>query len=239
MDTKHATGGSIRTVLEFVDVWTRYRGEMNPALRGVTLRVEEGEFILITGPNGAGKTTLIETSIGLLRHERGIVRLLGLPPTCREARLRIGYLPQDFMKEPYEPYTARQVVEMALSSFRKPLSNLTPQQLEAVDRALSLVGVKELAHKSFGRLSAGQQQKVLMARVLARNPKVLFLDEPFSSLDHESRLKMSTILSKLNMKGGVTIIMVSHDLSIIPEACGRIVEMQEGRIIGVKKCRGP
>ncbi len=239
MDPKHKTRGNIRTVLEFIDVWTRYRGEKNPALKGVTLKVGYGEFTLITGPNGAGKTTLIETAIGLLRHERGTVRLLGLPPTSREARLKIGYLPQDFMKTPYEPYTARQVVEMAFSSYRKPLSTLTPEQLEAVDRAMSLVGVRELAHKSFGKLSAGQQQKILIARVLARMPKVLFLDEPFSSLDHKSRLKVSTILSKLNREGGVTILMVSHDLSTIPEACTRIVEMQEGEIVGVKRCRGP
>jgi len=238
MDTKHGTRGNIRTVLEFVNVWTRYRGEKNPALKGVTLKIEDGEFTLITGPNGAGKTTLIETGIGLLRHERGVVSLLGFPPTCREARLRIGYLPQDFMKGPYEPYTARQVVEMAFSSYRKPLSNLTPQQIEAVDKAMSLIGVGGLASKSFGKLSAGQQQKVLMARVLARNPKVLFLDEPFSSLDHKSRLKMSTILSKLNREEGVTIIMVSHDLSTVPEACGRIVEMQDGKIVGVKRCHG-
>lgn len=239
MDPKHGTRGNIRTVLEFTDVWTRYSGEKNPVLRGVTLHVEEGEFTLITGPNGAGKTTLIETGIGLLRHERGTVKLLGLPPTSREARLKIGYLPQDFMKDPYEPYTARQVVEMAFSSYRKPLSNLTPQQLEAVDRAMSLIGVKELAYKSFGKLSAGQQQKVLMARVLARKPKILFLDEPFSSLDHKSRLRLSTMLSKLNREEGTTIIMVSHDLSTIPEACTRIIEMQDGKIVGVKRCHGP
>ena len=193
---------------------------------------------MITGPNGAGKTTLIETGIGLLRHERGVVKLFGLPPTSREARLKIGYLPQDFMKSPYEPYTARQVVEMAFSSYRKPLSNLTSKQMEAVDRSMSLIGVRELAYKSFGKLSAGQQQKVLMARVLARKPKVLFLDEPFSSLDHKSRLKISRILSKLNREEGVVIIMVSHDLSAIPEACKRIVEMQDGRIVGVKRCHG-
>ncbi|MCD6312227.1 MAG: ATP-binding cassette domain-containing protein, partial [Thaumarchaeota archaeon] len=154
-------------VVELLNVSTHYYGERRPAIRNVTLRIPSSTFTLIAGPNGSGKTTLLETILGLLKPSMGVVKMLGydIPREASKARRFCSYLPQDFMKPASEPFTAREVVAMGLSS-RKSMGWLSEEDWMQVDRMLSLLGMLEYADKPFGKLSGGQQQKVMLARAL-------------------------------------------------------------------------
>ena len=225
-------------VVSLTNVHVVYHGETKPAIYDVNLKVGYGEFILITGPNGAGKTTLLETIIGLLKPCKGRVVVFGKDVSKNAYHLRklIGYVPQDFIRKPEEPFLVREVVALALACYKGTLEDLTSRDWERVHSVLRLMGIEDLAYKPIGRLSGGQQQKVMIARAIVRDPKLLLLDEPFSNLDPESRVYIANLLSKLNEKG-VTVIMVSHDTSTIPDACSRVIEMRSGRIVNEVRIR--
>jgi len=223
-------------VITMRNVYTKYYGELRPALVDVSLDVYEGDFVFITGPNGAGKTTLLETILGLIKPVRGVVKLLGFDMCsgkARKARRYCSYLPQDFMKEPYEPFKALEVILMGVKS-SSPLGltvNVDSDVLDYIYMLADYFNVRDCLNKAFGKLSGGQQQKVLLIRALARRPRVLFLDEPFSSLDYESRVRVCKVLCDLNRRHSTTILMVSHDRSIIPECCSLFLELYNGRIV--------
>jgi len=217
--------------VELLNVSTRYHGEKRPAIKDITLRIPYNTFTLIAGPNGSGKTTLLETILGLLKPSKGAIKMLGyeVPREASKARSLCSYLPQDFMKPASEPFTAREVVAMGLSS-RKPMGWLSEKDWTQVDRVLSLLGMLQYADKPFGKLSGGQQQKIMLARALVRGPKLLLLDEPFSAMDRESRSFIAkTVLPNL-LGSGCTVILVSHifDLELITP--NLMVEMREGKI---------
>ncbi len=222
--------------IELFNVSTIYYGELTPAIKDINLKVKHNEFILITGPNGAGKTTLLETILGLLKPYKGKIFLLGyeIPKEAHKARKYCAYLPQNFMKPSDEPFLVKDVVAMGLASLVES-SEIPSEYWDRVYEVLDLFGIKHLANKPIGKLSGGQQQKVYLARVLIRNPKVIFLDEPFSSLDRKSRLELANLLSKMNEDMKVTILMVSHDVTIIPKACNRIIEMNNGMIVNERE----
>jgi len=221
-----------RIALYMENVSTLYAGEKKPSIFDISLKVRYGDFLLLTGPNGAGKTTLIETALGLLKIISGRVLLFGyhIPGEKYKALHFVSYVPQDFMKSPLEPYTVKDVVAMGFASRKRPFEKLSKEERKKVKEVLDMVGVGELINKPIGKLSGGQQQRVTIARALVRDPLLLFLDEPFSSLDPEGREYMSDLFSEIN-KHGTTIVMVSHDKNYIPHRCNRIVEMMNGKII--------
>lgn len=220
-------------IIELKNVSTVYEGEKRPAIRDVTLTVDEGEFIYIIGPNAAGKTTLLETINGLLPTFNGTVRVMGFDVRKNGYRVRreVGYVPQDFMVEPTEPYKVIDVVLMGRYGKIGAIRRVGREDVEKAIAAMRLLGIEKLAERPIGKLSGGQQQKVMIARAIAKEPKILLLDEPFSSLDPESREKVSSLMAKLNVERNITILMVTHDLHRMNEACKRIVVMNNGRII--------
>jgi len=218
-----------RYAVELENVSTYYYGEKRPAIRNVSLRIPAGALVLITGPNGAGKTTLLETIIGILKARRGRIRVFDyeVPREAAKVRRMTSYVPQDFMKPPAEPFTAREVVAMGLSSLR-PLGRLEESDWNRVDQVLELLGMSEHSEKPFGKLSGGQQQKIMIARALVRDPKLLLLDEPFSAVDRESRQLISRRIFPKLLNRGCTILFVSHHPEpglLEPDV---IVELQEG-----------
>jgi len=234
---KSETRGDLQSELaiKLVNVSTYYSGETKPAIRDISLEIRAGDLVLISGPNGAGKTTLLETILGLLKPKKGRILLLGheIPKEASLVRKMCSYLPQDFMKPAGEPFSVKEVVAMGLSPIR-PLGKLNSADWEAVYDALEILGVKDLAERPFGRLSGGQQQKVMLARALIRKPKVLFLDEPFSSLDRESRAYLSEEVLPELVKKGTTVLLVSHDVTFKPSDCSMIVHMKDGVIVKVE-----
>lgn len=222
-------------MIELINVSTIYEGEKVPTINHVNLTVAKGEFLTIVGPNGAGKTTLLETMNGLLEAE-GEVRVFGMDLKEHGSRIRkrIGYVPQEFTCDSLTPFLVKDVVLMGRFGRIGLLKAPTAKDLHIVTETMEFLSISSLENNPVGKLSGGQLQKIMIARALALQPDMLLLDEPFSNLDLKSRSDISDKISSLNAKG-LTIVMVIHDRSSIPEACKRIITMEQGEIVSDKK----
>jgi zinc transport system ATP-binding protein len=192
------------------------------ALEDVTLGVRAGERLGILGPNGGGKSTLLKLTLGLLKMQRGTIRVLGLDPIAARARRLIGYVPQRVDAELSFPLSARQVVEMGASAGLAPWRGLSRERREGVERALGIVGASAYAGKHVGKLSGGMLQRVLIARALAGQPRVLLLDEPTVGIDPAGQQQFADLMAHLAGDLGLTIIVVSHDIRTVVSGCDRI-----------------
>jgi len=219
-------------IIKLEDVSTVYEGARRTAIKNVNLTVKRNELVYVVGPNAAGKTTLLETINGMLPTFKGKVNVFGLNVQThgRQVRCKIGYVPQDFMVKPGEPYTAIDVVLMGrygqIGFLHHPNETDKAEALEA----MKLIGVETLADRPMGKLSGGQQQKVMLARALAKNPKILLLDEPFSNLDPDSRGQIPTLITKLHEEQDLTTLIVTHDIHHMLDQCTRVIVVSGGRI---------
>jgi zinc/manganese transport system ATP-binding protein len=217
--------------IELSGVYTAYMGAQYPVIKDLSLGIAKGDFVIIGGPNGAGKTTFLETVNGMLHITHGSAQVCGMDVTKRgvEVRKKTGYVIQSFAFDPLTPFTVEHVVMMGryglLGCFRKP----SEPDFQAVETAMKMLGLEDMAEKPIGTLSGGQQQKVLIAQNLAKEPDILLLDEPFSNLDLCTREFVSDVLGEISSKG-CTVIMVSHAFDAIPDKDLRIVVMDDGRI---------
>lgn len=228
---------NLNFVIELRDVFTVYEGEKRPAIKNINLSISKGELVYVIGPNAAGKTTLLETINGLLKPIKGKVKVLGenMIKNDRKIRCKIGYVPQDFIVKPDEPYKAIDVVLMGIYGKIGMLRRVNEEDYKKAVYAMQLLGIEDLADKPIGKLSGGQQQKVMIARALAKEPEILLLDEPFSNLDQDSRINVSKIIINLQKSKGVTTLIVTHDISQVNEDCNRIVVIDNGRIVADSK----
>ena len=218
-------------LVDLDDIVTAYEGADRPALNNINIRIGKGEYVIVGGVNGAGKTTLIESVIGMLPIIQGTARVCGLDVRKQGnlIRKRVGYVIQNFFFDPLVPFTVKEVVMMGrygkLGYFRRP----DVHDIDLAEHAMATLEVDEFAEKTIGTLSGGQQQKVLIAQNLAKEPDLLLLDEPFSNLDIHAREHVSEILSDL-VETGVTVVVVSHAFDGLPERMIRAVVMDNGRI---------
>ena len=186
-------------VVNLEGVWVAYSGSDRPAMRDINLKAAIGKLILITGPNGAGKTTLLETCLGLLKPYMGRAYLFDVETRSwriREARRICSFVPQDFIKPPFETYIVRRVIQLGFAPYKSIFESLTEEEDRRIRWVSEILGIEDLLDRPMGTLSGGQQQRVLIARALSRRPKALFLDEPFSSLDREGRKLVSRVISE-------------------------------------------
>lgn len=185
------------------------------ALEGVTLGVPRGAMVGIIGPNGGGKSTLIKAVLGLVRPQRGEVRILGQPVGRRVRRL-VGYVPQREDVDWNFPVSVFDVALMGRVPAMRPLRRFSKRDRELAREALEIVGMGRLAETRIGELSGGQQQRVFLARALAQEAEVLLLDEPVSGVDAPSQHEVFDLLRRLRERGK-TVLLTSHDLSSINE----------------------
>ncbi len=212
------------------NVNTFYEGERIPALHNVNLKIYRGEYILILGPNGAGKTTLLETILGLLKVKNGIIEIFGHPITNArdDLRRKIGYVIQNFEMDPNQPFLVKDIVMIGRVARRGSGRPPNEQDWLAVKESLKVVGMESFMNRPIGRLSGGQQQKVLIAQALCKQPEILLLDEPFANLDLNSQEEIMRLLSYLKSIG-ITILLVSHGIKIPPKV-DRIIMIDRGWI---------
>lgn len=198
-------------VVELRNVSFSYAGV--PVLRDVDFELYEGDFVGIIGPNAGGKTTLLKLMLGLLQPDAGTIRVFGRPP--REARGLVGYVPQYARFDRSFPIRVRNAV--ATGTLGRGGSGETH---DAVQRALERVELEGVADRQIGQLSGGQLQRVLIARALVSDPRLLLLDEPTSSVDTRIGRSVHELLEDLSAE--VTIVLVSHDIGVISRHVGTI-----------------
>jgi len=201
-------------VVELRGVGFSYAGV--PVLRDVDFELYEGDFVGIIGPNAGGKTTLLKLVLGLLEPDTGTIRVFGRSP--REARGMVGYVPQYARFDRSFPIRVRKAVAMGTLGRGGGGADGDPE--EAVRRALERVELEGVADRQIGQLSGGQLQRVLIARALVSNPRLLLLDEPTSSVDTRIGRSVHELLEELSAE--ITIVLVSHDIGVISRHVGTI-----------------
>jgi len=203
--------------IDMSDVWFSYAGQT--VLREVNLQVSRGEMVSMVGPNGGGKTTLLKLMLGLLRPDRGVIRILGRTP--REARPLVGYVPQHASFDTKFPASVRDVVLMGRLGKASLAGPYGKADREAADKALAEVELAEAGRRAFAELSGGQRQRVLISRALVCQPELLLLDEPTASLDLAVENEFYKLLARLGER--MTIVLVSHDVGFVSQATGKVV----------------
>ncbi len=187
-------------------------------LKNISLSIDSGDYFGIIGSNGAGKTTLLKIILGILKPTSGSIKIFGKNLRSFKEWPRIGYLPQNVSRfEQGFPATVYEIVMMGrygrLGVFRAPGT----KDASAVKNALMEVDMWEYKDRRISELSGGQQQRVFIARALASEPEVIFLDEPTVGIDQNSRVEFYSLLRDLNMHHNITLILVSHDVSTVLE----------------------
>jgi zinc/manganese transport system ATP-binding protein len=192
----------------------------------VTLDIGAGEFTAILGPNGSGKTTLLRVLLGELPLAAGRVTVLGRAPGA--AKGQIGYLPQRRHFDPSVRIRGADLVRLGLDGARWGLP-VSRSGRDRVRRAIELVGADEYAGRPIGRLSGGEQQRLLIAQALVSDPRLLILDEPLDSLDLPNQTAVTALLAAICKRQGVTVLLVAHDVNPLLSYLDRVVYFGAGR----------
>ena len=202
------------------DLRKTYDGKLE-AVRGLNLEIQSGECFGLLGPNGAGKTTTIEILEGLLEPTSGEVSILGHSwrENAREMREWLGISLQETRLS--EKLSVRETVELFASFYREPRSS---------DEVLEQLQLTEKADAWVGKLSGGQRQRLAVATALVCNPKILFLDEPTTGLDPQSRRQLWDIIREFQRKGG-TVLLTTHYMDEAERLCDRLAIVDHGQII--------
>ncbi|MDD5253237.1 MAG: ABC transporter ATP-binding protein [Candidatus Omnitrophica bacterium] len=200
-------------------------------IRGLSLDVNQGDFLGIIGPNGSGKTTLLRLITRVLPIKKGEVfykgeniALMNLKEFCR----KVAFVSQDISTS--FSFTVMELVLMGRIPHLKRLQYETRKDIEIANEKLSLTDTLSLKDKRIDELSAGERQRVVIARALAQEPELLFLDEPTSHLDIGHQVQVLDLLKKLNRKNNLTIVMVLHDLNLASAYSNRIALLDKGII---------
>lgn len=198
------------SLLELKNVTVKY-GKFE-AVKDVTFTVEQGDYIGISGPNGSGKTTLIRAILGILPVSEGNIQFANEKGNGS----LIGYVPQkNSVSENYFPATVKEIISTGLLASKKGIKIISKSDYVKVDSILEKLHIIELREKNIGSLSGGQYQRVLLARALVNEPRLIILDEPTSALDPLIRDELYSLLAELNSGSGITILLVSHDIGSI------------------------
>jgi ABC-2 type transport system ATP-binding protein len=207
---------------------TKTYGSGHQALRGVDLDIARGEIFALLGPNGAGKTTLIGAVCGLVRPTAGSITVDGADATrdWRSARARIGLVPQELATDMFE--RVRDTVAFSRGLFGKKRDDA------AVERVLRSLSLWDKRDSKISALSGGMKRRVLIAKALAHDPEILFLDEPTAGVDVELRRDMWTMIGKLREQG-VTIILTTHYIEEAEEMADRIGIIDKGQLVLVEE----
>jgi zinc/manganese transport system ATP-binding protein len=197
---------------------------------GVDLTIEPGELVAVLGPNGAGKSTLLRVLLGLLPLAAGSASVLGAPPGRRNDA--IGYLPQRHGFDAATRIRGIDLVRLGLDGDRwgLPLGR-GKEARERVDEVVALVGGTAYAGRPIGRLSGGEQQRLLIAQTLAARPELLLLDEPLDSLDLPNQTAVSALLARICRSENVAVLLVAHDVNPMLGDLDRVVYVAGGRIV--------
>ena len=191
----------------------------------VSMEIRAGEFAAVLGPNGSGKTTLLRVLLGELRLSAGRASVLGRAPG--ETRRQIGYLPQRRHFDQGVRIRGVDLVRLGLDGARWGLP-LRRTGRERIAEAIDLVGASAYASRPIGRLSGGEQQRLLIAQALVSGPRLLVLDEPLDSLDLPNQTAVTALLARICRSAGMTVLLVAHDVNPLLSYLDRVVYFGAG-----------
>lgn len=217
-------------MIECTHVYKQYKNGTN-ALYDLNISVDQGEFVYIIGPTGSGKSTLIKLLDGEETPTKGDVKVVGIdvgklrPRQVPLYRRNIGVVFQDYRLLPAK--TVFENVSYALEVIRMKKNPIQAR----VSEVLELVGLQSKSGSFPGQLSGGQQQRVAIARAIANRPKVLIADEPTGNLDPEKSDEIMDLLERINKRYGTTILMVTHDLTLVNKHRKRTIVLENGHIV--------
>jgi zinc transport system ATP-binding protein len=186
-----------------------------PSLDHISFTVDKGDFLGIIGPNGAGKTTLFQCMLGIMNDFSGEINLFGYNIRQNKKMLqRIGYVPQKKSVEQAFPATVSEIVSLGIIG--KKINR------ESIDSAIDFVELGAYRNKRIGELSEGQQQRVIIAKALVKQPDLLILDEPTTGIDSAAQERFYDLLTKLNKDKGITIVWSSHDMNAVEKLASKV-----------------
>ncbi len=221
-------------IIEIKDLTYTYPGASKRSLQNVALTIEKGEFSILTGPSGCGKTTLCRCFNGLIPHFyagelKGNLKIANLSVgehTIGEMAKHVGLVFQNPENQLFA-LSVEKDVAFGLENLGMPREEMR----ERVDWALKMTGISDLRERAPHELSGGQQQRVAIASVLAMQPEIIVFDEPTSFLDPLGAQQIFEVISHLNKRLGITVILVEHRLDLAAKYAGHVLIMDEGKIV--------
>jgi zinc/manganese transport system ATP-binding protein len=220
-----AGGATSEAVLSVEGLGVRIAGRQ--VLDRVDFAVSPGEFTGLIGSNGAGKTTLFRAVLGLQAASEGRILVTGKPRSRRTDA--IGYVPQKFLLDPDLPLRGRDLVGLGLDGRRLGFSLNRRRRRDLVDEMLAAVGAESFADTRVGRLSGGEQQRILIAHALISGPRLLLADEPLANLDLRSAQEVVALLARVCRERGVAVLISAHEINPLLPVMDRIVYLAGGR----------
>jgi len=178
--------------------------------------IHQGDYVGIVGPNGGGKTTLLLALLNSIPRTKGTIRLFGQDIESFSHWEKVAYVSQHAINfDPHFPLTVRELVALGRVNRGNLGRTLKRKDWKSVDEILEFMGISDIANRRIGQLSGGQKQRVFVAKALVRNPEIILLDEPIVGVDAETQEKFFKKLSDLNVAKGITILLVTHDLTAV------------------------
>lgn len=202
-----------------------------PVLHSIRLTVEPGGWLAVIGPNGSGKSTLLRSMLGSHPHE-GLVRVDGVPTTgmARKDRARcLAYAPQTPVLP--EGITTQDYVTLGRTPHRPLLSAPRGVDRQVVADVMDRLGLGPMTERALSTLSGGEQQRAVLARALAQQPRVLFLDEPTAALDLGHAQQVLDLVDLLRRQDGLTVVSTLHDLTLAGQYADRLALLSDGRVV--------
>ena len=216
-------------MIRFIDVFKEYDNGTK-ALKGVSVRIDDGEFVFLVGPSGSGKSTLIKLITAEIAPTEGRVMVNGFnlanitPRQVPQMRRTLGVIFQDFrLIEKKSVYDNLAFAMRAIGASNRELRRRIPYVLQ-------LVGLDQKGERFPGQLSGGEQQRVAIARALVNNPSMIIADEPTGNLDPQRSLEIMMLLERIN-ELGTTVLVVTHEKNLVNRFAKRVVAIENGRII--------
>ena len=196
------------------------------------INVEQGEFIAVVGPNGSGKSTLLRVLLGLQHLSKGHVQVLGETP--HRGNQAIGYVPQRRSFDPDVPIRGRDLVMFGLEGLLWGFALPRPSQhrrQQLVEETLASVEAVAYANRPVGKLSGGEQQRLVLAQALIGKPRLLLLDEPLANLDLRNQIAIPQLVAKLARANCTTVLLVTHDINPLLPVVDRVIYIAKGNIV--------
>lgn len=209
------------TILSLENICFSYTKD--EVIKDVTLQIHKGDYVGIVGPNGGGKTTLLKLMLGLVKPNDGHISLFDTDINTFKDWPKIGYVPQKTQVETNFPVTVEEVVAMGRYGKRGLFHFPTSGDKAKTHQALQQVDMLAFKNRQISDLSGGQQQRVFIARALASEPEIIFLDEPTVGVDVPTQKQFYQLLRKLNREMQLTLVLVSHELDVVAHEATELV----------------